>query len=270
MLEAGDGEYSRATNQLSVSNKFEAVVMRWITNHGTFLHHQVSLPEQVHQIGLLFLELHAVITEPLAADTIKTVIETMRQLHTYTEAFGPNPDGSEGKMARHVAYGKAVDDWAKGIEQRGGVIGSSKKELDSLCGLLHLLAVPQVGPFNSRLFERVYNTVYEANHLLTQHGFLIDEPHMFSAFNPESTILVINPSWMDWITKRMVDQAECFVRSTISTSVMHELQNSLLTPELFDAYAIEIEVDLRSVTGRVVLTRKPTGLQEAINKYMKG
>lgn len=252
------------------NNKYEAVIMRWSANHGLTVDKSEPITEQVHRMRLLFVEIRAVMSDSFTASILDAAIETMNQIYDYAEIFGPNPDGSEGKIPTLLANGNAVNNWLNGIEQRGDVIGSSEKELTALAGLLGLLSGNPGTPFAKRLLARLYNTVHEANHLLKQHGFLIDEPHMFSAFNPENTVLVINPSWMDWITKRTANQEEQFVRTTISTSVMHELKNSLLTPELLEAYAIEVEVDLRAITGRVVLTRKPSGLQEAINKYMKG
>lgn len=250
---------------------YEQVISRWMShNDSAFTVEGVELHEQVHRLRLLFVELVAAFPESRATFIFGKVAALLESLRVYTEVLGANPDGSEGKLEREIRYGKIVTNWIRGIENTAGVVGNSKEELMRINGLMCMLGCEIRTQFTNRLFERLANTAYEAQHLLTQHRLLIDEPHMFSAYNPGDTALIVNPAWVDWLVKRMANQSPKMVSDTITTSVMHELRTSVLSPELLEAYDVKVEADPHVMPCRVILTRKDSGLQDAINRYMKG
>lgn len=250
----------------------EVVVMKWVHDQGRVINMVKDPAERVHMIRALFVEL----SRAMRLDTnyvsgiFDNTTSVLEETSTALKVLSPNEDGKPSPAERHLLYGSVVTQWLDQLEGNTGVIGCAEKELNVLGMLLADLRNKNQTPFTNRAFDRMYGTVYEANHLLTKHGFLVDEPHMFSATSSNGTILVINPDWMYWIVKRMEGQTDQLVISTIKSSVTEEVKTHVLTPELLDIHYIDVDVVLASQTGKVTLKRKDTGLGVVVDKYFKG
>jgi len=250
----------------------EVVVMKWVHDQGRVINMVKDPAERVHMIRALFVEL----SRAMRLDTnyvsgiFDNTTSVLEETSTALKVLSPNEDDTPSPAERHLLYGSVVTQWLDQLESNTGVIGCAEKELNVLGMLLADLRNKNQTPFTNRAFDRMHGTVYEANHLLTKHGFLVDEPHMFSATSSNGTILVINPDWMYWIVKRMEGQTDQLVISTIKSSVTEEVKTHVLTPELLDIHYIDVDVVLASQTGKVTLKRKDTGLGVVVDKYFKG
>lgn len=272
MLEPGAHYSSEPTTGTPVLPTIETVVMKWINDPGRTINMIKDPAERVHMIRTLFVELSRAVRldNNYISGIFDNTVSVLEEAHMALKVLSPNEDGTPSKVERHLTYGSVVTQWLDQLESNTGVIGCAEKELNVLGMLLADLRNKNQTPFTNRVFDRMHGTVYEANHLLTKHGFLVDEPHMFSATSDQSTKLVINPDWMDWITKRMEGQSDQFIMTTIKTAVMDEIRSHVLTPELLEIYHIEIEPVIASCTGSVTLERKDTGLNAVVSKYFKG
>lgn len=266
-----DGYRPKDTVDVPLLPPIEVVVMQWVQQVGRMLEHQEDLSEQMWDIRHLFAELERVTrgSNHFIADMFSRAVSALETAQIAIKALSP-VNGEPSPMKLHMLYGSVVTQWLDQLESNTGVIGCAEKELNVLGMLLADLRNKNQTPFTNRVFDRMHGTVYEANHLLTKHGYLVDEPHMFSATSDQSTKLVINPDWMDWITKRMEGQSDQFIMTTIKTAVMDEIRRHVLTSELLEIYHIEIEPVIASCTGSVTLERKDTGLNAVVSKYFKG
>ena len=248
----------------------EIAVMDWVKEEGRTINMVKDPVERVRAIRALFVEMSRVmrLDNNYVSSIFDNTVSVLEETCVAMKVLSPNEDGTPSLAERNLAYGSAVTQWLNQLEGSTGIIGCAEKELNLLGMLLGELRNKFQSPFSNRVFDRMHDTVYEANHLLTKHGFLVDEPHMFSGFNESDKTLAINPTWMDWIVKRMEGQPETFIVNTIKTAVLEEIKTHVLTPELFDSYHIEIRPFVTSRTGKVELKRKDTDLNSVIKSYI--